>query len=104
MEDFESVQVDQSKLDQIKDVEVVENLHEVVEEKLEYLKNLTLPASSKADLQHICMLSDKMTEQYIMEYKKYLLLSLCAPFKVTPGHKVDYAWHVHLMANHMYPK
>lgn len=41
------------------------------------------------------MITESLAKEYVLEYKRFLVMAACSQFMVSPSEQVDHVWHLH---------
>lgn len=48
------------------------------------------------------MISESVAKEYVLEYKRFLIMGECSKYLIAPSEQVDHVWHLHQSCTHEY--
>ena len=66
------------------------------------ISKLKIPEMVNKKLVSKLLITQSLAEEYVAEYKRFLLMAACSKFMVSPSEQVDHVWHLHQICTKEY--
>ena len=63
---------------------------------------MQIPRAVNQKLVEKLMINQSLAAEYVLEYKRYLVMAACGRYMVSPSEQVDHVWHLHQLCTKEY--
>ena len=66
------------------------------------VNSILIPRDVSQKLVEKLMMSESLAAEYILEYKRFIVMAACGRYMVSPSEQVDHVWHLHQLCTREY--